>query len=156
DPGQPYGQQQAPYGQQAYGQPAYPPAPYGQQGGYYGAPAGGQTDGLAIGAMIAGIASIALCWGYGIGLLAGAAGGIIGFVCKKNIEQSGGVKSGGSMATAGIICGFLGAALSLVQVLLIIVDVSWRIMSSRRGPERDAAPIRPPVGAALVWVRGRR
>ncbi|MGH3502222.1 MAG: DUF4190 domain-containing protein, partial [Nocardioidaceae bacterium] len=112
---QDYGQQQ--YGQQQYGQQGYgQPAPYG---GYYAA-SGGGTDGLAIGAMILGILGIVVCY---VNILLGAAGIIMGFISKKRIEESGGVKTGSGMALAGIICGFVGVAWGILVWIFVAIGL---------------------------------
>lgn len=134
----PYGQDpygQNPYGQAGYGQNLYGQAPYGQ--GFYGQAAyGGQSgyDGTALASMIVGIGSILLnCCTAVVSLVAfiTIAGGIVavilGFVGKRKIEASGGVKTGGGMALAGIITGFAGAAIGLVVIVLVIIYFSFAL-----------------------------
>ena len=116
--GQPqYGQPQYPpqYGQPQYppqyGQPQYPPQPqYAQpQYGYPQQPAEMPGKGMAIASLSLGILSF-FCFGYISGIL-----GIIFGAIAKNKGYKGG------MATAGIICGAVGFALTLI---LQIVGVS--------------------------------
>src|SRR4051794_37799906 len=95
-PPSPYGQQpypsQQPYGQQPYAPQQYPPQqpgygqaypqPYGQPYPYPVAP---PTDGLALGAMITGIAALVLSCAYGLGLLAAPVALVLGRVSMKRI-----------------------------------------------------------------------
>lgn len=132
--GQPYGQ---PYGPpppaQQYGQPSPPPGEHGQSYGpppfpqQYGGPAYGQppygwspygvppgagrTNGMAIASMVLGI-----LWLYWIGSILAL---VFGYIAKKQIRERG--ESGGGMATAGIVLGWIGVGvLALVVVLGII------------------------------------
>ena len=139
DPNNPYGQH-TPYGQQTpYGQPP-PPDPYAG-GGYqqppayqpplapdpYGYPvqygasgvAGQRNNGLAVASMICGIAGLVLMCGM-IGFLPAAAGVILGFVARSQINQSGGVAGGSGMALAGIITGGIAVGLSILVIVLYL------------------------------------
>lgn len=133
--------------QQQYGQPGYGPTPgYGQpaapaypQGGYGTPPAQPQygvilppskppNSGLAIGAMVAGIGGAALGlfgWcSFLIGVpafLAGGAGVIMGVIARRQIAASNGQAGGAGMALAGLICGAIGAAISLIGVIINLV-----------------------------------
>ncbi len=87
--------QPAPYGQPApFGQPG----PYGQPyGGYPYAPPQ-RTNGLAIASMVLGI-----LWLYWIGSILAL---VFGYTAKKQIRERG--ETGGGMATAGIVLGWIG------------------------------------------------
>ena len=113
----PYGQQPDPYAQQApYGQPAAPYA-YGPTG------APGKTNGMAIGALCTGIASILFaCCCAGLGIVAGGVGVTLGIIARKQIKERN--ESGDGMALAGLITGAVGAALS---VLSFIVGLIWKV-----------------------------
>jgi Domain of unknown function (DUF4190) len=127
----------------AYGQPGgYPqPGAYGQPGGYpqpgaYGQPGGypqpgyqgtptwtggpgypaGQTNGLAVAALVCGIAQI-FFW-----VLAGIPAIILGHVARSRIRQTG--EQGAGMALAGLILGYVGLALAIIFVILIIAVAS--------------------------------
>ncbi len=114
-----YGQQQPGYGQQpTYGQPDYgqqpaygQPNPYATQGYSY-APQPGATSGLAIASLILGLA------GFFTGGAAGIAAIITGFMARSRIRASG--RSGGGMALAGIILGFV----SVVFLVLLIIGIA--------------------------------
>jgi Domain of unknown function (DUF4190) len=112
----------------AYGQPGpYPqPGAYGQPGGYPqpgyqgaptwtggpGYPAGQGTSGLAVAALVCGIAQI-FFW-----VLAGIPAIILGHVARSRIRQTG--EQGAGMALAGLILGYVGLALAIIFVILII------------------------------------
>lgn len=122
-PVQPFGQQQ--FGQQQFGQqlpgyPAYPGQPgypaYGQ-----GAPTG--TNGLAIGALVCGIASIPLTCLY-VGILLGIAGAVMGAIAMKQTKETG--QDGHGMALAGAITGGVGIGLSLIYFVLIGIGLSMQ------------------------------
>jgi hypothetical protein len=109
--GQPYGQQ--PYGQvpQPYGQPPYAPPPYG-----YGYPPPQQrTNGMAIASMVLGI-----LWIYWIGAILAL---VFGYIAKRQIRERG--ESGGGMATAGIVLGWVWIGIGvLVAVIGIVVSAT--------------------------------
>jgi Domain of unknown function (DUF4190) len=96
---QPYGYQQ-PYGQPGYG--PYPPAA-----------AGPRTNGMAVASMVLGIV-----WIYWIGSILAL---IFGYVAKSQIEESGGTQSGGGMATAGIVLGWVGVGFLLLFILIALL-----------------------------------
>jgi len=109
-PPNPYGGAQQTYPPQG----AYPPqAAYPPQGAYppppapYGAPAGygyyaqpQRTNGMAIASMVLGI-----IWIYWIGSILAL---VFGYIAKKQISESRGTQTGGGMATAGIVLGWVG------------------------------------------------
>jgi hypothetical protein len=105
--GTPYGppmQQPAPYG------PPYGP-PYGQ---HYGQPYGypyppqQRTNGLAIASMVLGI-----LWLYWIGSILAL---VFGYIARRQIRERG--ESGGGMATAGIVLGWIGVGFIVVAVVV--------------------------------------
>ena len=107
----PQQQQQAPaqagwpgYPPQSPGWPGYPPQP----AGYY--PAQPQTNGLAIASMVLGI-----FWLYWIGSILAL---IFGYRARKQIRER--QESGGGMATAGIVLGWVGIGLGLLGVIAAV------------------------------------
>jgi hypothetical protein len=109
------------YGGAGYGAPPPPPPPpppgYGAPGGYPGAkPAG--TNILAIISLVAGIVSIVLVCCY-IGFVAGPAAIVTGFIARKQIDETG--QGGKGMATAGLITGIIGFAITVIFVILAVV-----------------------------------
>lgn len=135
DPNNPFGQQPQyqppadPYAQPGYQQPpAYTPPAYGQPQPYMSGPvqygAQGVTPGnnvLALISMILGIAGLVLMCAYGIGFLPGAAGLVLGFVGRSQINRSGGLQGGSGMAMAGIIMGAIAVGLSVIVLVAILV-----------------------------------
>jgi hypothetical protein len=88
------------------GSPAYPP--------YYYAPPR-RTNGMAIASMVLGIV-----WIYWIGSILAL---IFGYVARKQIEEHN--ESGGGMATAGIVLGWVGVGvLTIVLVGAFIASTS--------------------------------
>jgi len=78
--------------------------------------------------MIAGIISvIALLINFCVpcvgvpGVLFGVAGAIMGFIARKQIDESDGEQTGRQMAVIGLITGIVGAGVSLLWSLLTFV-----------------------------------
>ncbi len=108
-------QQPASYGgyQGAPPQGGYP-QPYGQQ---YGSPYGGypyappqRTNGMAIASMVLGI-----LWLYWIGSILAL---VFGYTAKKQIRERG--ETGGGMATAGIVLGWIGVGFLVLALVVAI------------------------------------
>ena len=99
---QPYGQQ--PYGQQPYGQAPYGP-PYAQSQ---------RTNGMAIASMVLGI-----LWLYWIGSVLAL---VFGYIAKNQIRQRG--ESGGGMATAGIVLGWIGVGFLVIAIIAGLASFS--------------------------------
>ena len=91
-------------------------APYGYLGQY---PVGRPTDGMAIASLVVSCAAaLGICfWGIS-GLVLGPVGAIFGHVAKRRIRASG--AGGDGLALAGIIVGWIGTALGLIAVGLLI------------------------------------
>lgn len=104
---------QAPGGYQAPGQPPVPPVAPGGYPGYQGVPQPTQTKGLAISALIVGIASLVFCWIPVIGILGGIAAVVLGIIAIKKAQSKG-------MSITGIITGAL-AILSATAILIFTV-----------------------------------
>lgn len=115
----------------AYGSP--PPPPPGGGGGYGGPPPGGgggygapgpgfggaqpqSTSVMAIISLVTGILSIICCGSF----IFGIAAVILGFLGRKEINESNGAKKGAGMAMAGLILGAVGIAVSLLYWILVI------------------------------------
>lgn len=127
----PYGSEPPPPpgGNSPYGAP--PPGGYGAPppGGGYGAPppsspygappgyGGGQSPSssvLAIVSLVTGILGVLCCGCF----VLSAAALVTGIMGKKEIAESGGVKTGAGMAQAGFILGIVGLALGVVYWIL--------------------------------------
>ncbi|SHN33404.1 DUF4190 domain-containing protein [Cryptosporangium aurantiacum] len=99
------------------GQPnGYPPA--GAWGapppGYPGYPPPRKQNGMALASMIVSICSLVMCGG-----LPGIVGALIGHSARKQIRQTG--EEGASLATVGIIVGWIGFGLGMAVVLVYAV-----------------------------------
>ncbi|NMO00541.1 DUF4190 domain-containing protein [Gordonia sp. TBRC 11910] len=111
------------YPQQPYAA-GYPAAqPYGAQ--YPGAYPGGYgytattTNTKAIVSLILGIAGLtATCGLLGIGGL------ILGYLAKREIDESGGTQDGSGLALAGIILGWICVAVIVLFVAFIIISIA--------------------------------
>lgn len=91
-----------------------------------------QSNTLALISLIAGISSIALLllsictWCLGvIPLLLGLAAAVMGFISKRQIDQSQGLQTGMKMAVTGMILGIVGAVLSLVFMVIGLIVVGF-------------------------------
>jgi hypothetical protein len=105
-----------PPGPETYGygtpQPYYPIYPYG-----YGAPR--PTEGLAIASLVVSCAAVFGLCSWGVGGLLGVVGAILGHVARRRIRENG--KNGDGMARAGIIVGWILAAIGAVLLVLVVV-----------------------------------
>ena len=115
-PQQPYQQPQQPQYQQPYQQPPY------QQPGYPQAPK--QSNPMAIGALVCGIIGVIFCW-FGwfsfVALVLSVIGIILG---AKGMQVAKTTNSGKGLAIAGLVCGIVGTALSLIAVICYICVLS--------------------------------
>ena len=91
---------------------------------------------FAIGALILGIASIALCWCYGIiGIITGIIGLILGNKALAMYRQSPDVYSESSYknAKAGRICSIIGLCISLLWIIIIVAAVVITVLYESGG-----------------------
>ena len=95
--------------------PAYPAQPYA---GYPPRPAKPKTNGLAIASMVLGILSIVFFCAWFFPVLPILAV-VFGHIALSQIRKQG--TSGRGMALAGLITGYLGLALTVVMIILMIV-----------------------------------
>src|SRR5487761_257264 len=93
-----------------------PPPPVGYSGAAVASP---RTDGLAIGALIAGIFSLICFWPLCLGIILGPAAAIMGFISRQRIAASSGTVGGGGLAVAGLVLGIIG----------FIASAAWAIFS---------------------------
>lgn len=126
DHGQPaYGQPT--YGQPAYGQPAYGQPAYGQPYGSGQAPAAYGQPGQPGMTKTNTMAILSLVFAFLVSPLAV----VFGFVAKKQIRERG--ESGGGLATAGIILGFLGVLVGVLFAIVIAVAASHSSTTTSTG-----------------------
>jgi Domain of unknown function (DUF4190) len=104
---------QSPY-RQPYPQ-GYPYAGYGY--GYPYAPPR-STNGLAVASLITSVVGLATFLCYGLGIFAGVVGAILGHVARRQIRSTG--QEGAGLALAGIIVGWIGAAMGVLGALLLV------------------------------------
>jgi hypothetical protein len=123
-------QQQPPVDQYGAGIPTspgyagYPPAPGYPPYGYGMPPAPPvSTNGMAIAALIVSIVGVLGLCAYGVGGVVGAVGAILGHVARKQIRQTG--EGGDGLALAGVIVGWISAAIGVIAILVIAGVVLW-------------------------------
>jgi hypothetical protein len=104
DPHRPYGQPQPAYGYSTYGQPRT------------------GTSGFAIASMVLGIVGVIpfLIWNGIASILAL----VFGYIARSQIKRSGGTQGGRGMALAGIILGWIGIALLVILIVVLIIAVA--------------------------------
>ncbi|HEU4423118.1 MAG TPA: DUF4190 domain-containing protein [Pilimelia sp.] len=135
DPNSPYADPAAPVSGQQASPAGYPgqASPAGYPGGYapayqsypgYGYPAASPpTNGMAIASMVVSIVSIVGLCGYGIGGLLGILGAILGHVARRQIRERG--ENGDGMALAGVVMGWIAAALGILIIAAFVIFVVW-------------------------------
>lgn len=113
--------------QQQWGPPGGAPPPGTVPPPGYGPPYAvrARTDGLAVASLVAGIAGFFVC-----PVVAGVLAIIFGYMAKSNIERSGGALEGDSLATWGIVLGFIQLGLLVVTVIIIVIIVAVADTSS--------------------------
>ena len=100
-----------------YPNPAYPPY------GYPVTPAPQPTNGLAIASLVVSLVGVFGLCGYGLGGYIGIVGAILGHVSRRQIRERG--ESGDGMALAGIITGWIAAAIAVLATAAIIIFAVW-------------------------------
>lgn len=98
-----------------------------------------QTSSVAIVSLIAGILGLTLV------PIAGSIVAIItGMMAKKEIRESGGTLGGDGLATAGLVTGWLGAALAILGLclaMLVIFTALFGILGITGATIYSAAPV---------------
>lgn len=113
-------QPQQPYQQQPYQQqPGYPPY---QQPGYPQAPKG--SNPMAVGALVCGIIGVIFCW-FGWFSFVALVLSIVGIVLgAKGMQVAKTTNAGKGLAVAGLVCGIVGTAFSLIAVVCYVCVAS--------------------------------
>jgi len=75
-----------------------------------------QTNGLAIGSLIASIMGLTL-----LPTIGSVIGLILGYMARNQIRDSGGTIGGDGLAKAGIIIGWIGVALTVLGVCVVLL-----------------------------------
>jgi hypothetical protein len=84
--------------------------------GYYGPPAPQTSNGMAIASMVLGIAGLVSCG------LSGVVGLVLGYVARRQIREGNG--TGGGMALAGIILGWVWTGLIALYLVIVFVGAA--------------------------------
>jgi hypothetical protein len=104
-----------------WGAPSQPPQPGGWGGQQsfepYGEPVA-PTNGKATAALILGILGLVFC-----PFICSVLALVFGYQARGEIDRSGGRQGGRGLATAGVITGWIGIAITLLFVLLIVIGV---------------------------------
>ena len=80
------------------------------------APSATQSNGPATAGMVCGIISVATCWVPFLYLLSGLVLGIVAVVLSSKGRKRARAGAGsGNLATAGLVCGYIGIALSIAN-----------------------------------------
>jgi hypothetical protein len=91
-----------------YGYPSGAPA--------YGYAPGPKTNGLAVASLV----SSFFFWLYGVGAVLAI---VFGFIARSQIKRSQGTQQGEGLALAGIIIGFVGIAIGIAAIIVIVAVV---------------------------------
>lgn len=139
-----------PPGPQGYGAtpPPGPVSPYGAPPGFgappsFGSPPGfpafaapmPQTDGRAGIALVLGILSMT-CAGF----VAGIPAVILGLLAKRDIDRSGGARTGIGLALGGVVTGVIGTLASAAITLLVVAGIASGASEASNTPAPHAAP----------------
>jgi hypothetical protein len=73
-----------------------------------------RTNGMAIASMVLGI-----LWLYWVGSILAL---VFGYVARGQISASGGAQTGGGMATAGIVLGWIGVGVLLLVIIIAVAQ----------------------------------
>jgi hypothetical protein len=115
--------------------PALPPPP--------------QTSRLAISSLVLGILSLLCCYVFG-----GIPSVICGHMAKSRIRRSGGTLGGDGLATAGLITGYLGIALSVFVLPLLLAIAIPNFVKARETAQRNQCLVNLRLidGAKQQWA----
>jgi Domain of unknown function (DUF4190) len=109
-------------GAPGYQAPGYqPPVVYPGTAPGYSQPAPSGNNTFALISMILGITSLVLQCCYGVGILLGGAAIVLGYLAQQKVKNEN--AAGKGMAQAGLITGSIGAALSLIWLIVIVANV---------------------------------
>jgi hypothetical protein len=104
------------------GGPAGPDPEGPTPGGPYGAGPPARVEGMANGALVAGVLSL-MCGLLGVGsLLVGPIAVLVGLFARRRIDASGGALTGRNRAVAGLVLGIVGTLISLVWLFVVIAN----------------------------------
>jgi len=124
---------------------AGPPPGWSQPAPGYQAQSQPTTNGLAIAALVLGIASYVL-WFLAVPAILAL---VFGYIAKRQIDESQGAQGGRGLAIAGIILGWIWVGLFVVIIAVII------IIAAAGGFDTDNNDFDNDFGLALSFVRAR-
>jgi len=85
-----------------------------------------RNSGLALSAMIVGIAAIPAACACGIGFIAGIVAIVLAVLAKRQINEANGTLGGSGMATAGLVCGIVAAVMGGLYLGWLAVSITNR------------------------------
>jgi hypothetical protein len=74
---------------------------------------------MAVASLITSIAGVLTLFCYGVGIIAGIVGAILGHVARRRIRESG--QDGAGLALSGIIIGWIATGLGILGVIGLVV-----------------------------------
>ena len=108
-----------------------------------------QRCGLALASLILGLAGIVLC----LGPLAGIPGVICGHLAQSKIRRSGGTLTGGGLAVAGLVTGYI--AITMIAVMGLLASIAIPNFVKARAAAQKATCVmnlRAIEGAKATWA----
>lgn len=107
---------------------------------------GGQGQGHAVASLVLGIVSIVGCMFYGLpGIICGPIGIVMGVIARRRIREGLSAPTSGSLAKAGLICSWIGTALSTIFIGFFVVMIIIAVASN---PTPVGGPVPAPAGTA--------
>ena len=107
-----------------------------------------QRSGLAVASLVLGIAGIGLC----LGPLAGIPAVICGHKAQREIRTSGGNVSGGGLATAGLVTGYISIAMILLLGMMASIAIPNFVKARQQAMENSCRANRKALeGATAMW-----
>jgi Domain of unknown function (DUF4190) len=83
-----------------------------------------RTDGLATGALVLAIFSLVFCF-FEVGVVLGPIAVIMAFISRRRIASSGGVRTGETRATVGIVLGILAFLVNGTWIAVLTPGMPW-------------------------------
>jgi hypothetical protein len=108
--------------------------------GMHGEP---QTNGKAIASLVCGIASVTVLW-----LLAAIPAIVLGHISRSEIRRSAGRLSGGGMALAGLIMGYISIAIVPVILIIAVIAIPSLLRARQVTHEQSAISKLRTIGSA--------
>ena len=87
-----------------------------------------ETNGYAIASLVLGIAGL-----MGLFLVGPILALVFGYSARRTIDESGGAQSGRGFAVAGIVLGWVGVAVTVLAVVIIVLGVAVAVTTGANG-----------------------